>query len=384
MDPNLLKQALIGADKPLASNPLAEDTGRIEAVEALDEAISSDSVAWRVLLKAGCYAIAERAGLESEIDGNPRQVAAPVDVGRPMPSKIVEILLAILKEYQDQPQTPLHFLRKLDGKSLFFPAETLPRFLDIFSQRRMFKEDGCGTLNHLLGERGRWLAGKNSDWHWAAGGPVDTISADPAALEEIWNEGTFSERKNALKILAEHFPKAAKRLLAVTWKNDKAEHREAFLDILAETFDDSDVKFLETSLSDRSKNVRKIVAVCLARLPDCAFAQRARHRAEQIFVSGKTGKTLQIEPPKEFTQDMKADSFEEKPPQGVGEKAWWTAEILKIVPLVHWEKHFGRTPSQLLAALAKDDYFSSVLDAWTYSVQYYVNHPKRVSGLSEP
>lgn len=383
MDAILLKQAMVGTDRPLTPNPLEETPGRIEAVESLCETISSDSAAWRLLLKAGCYAVVERTGFEPEMETDPRPKTSSHDERPAMNSKIVDILFEFLKEYPDQPQVVLHLLRKLEEKRLVFPVETLSRFLDVLSQRRLFKEEGLGTISKLLGERGRWLAGKNPDWRWASDHPVDETATDLSELEEIWNEGTFSERKTVLQILVGRAPKSAKRFVTKTWKNDKAEHREAFLSLLENSFDDSDIEFLEASLSDRSKNVRKIAAVCLARLPNSDFSQRIRKRAENILhlAGAPAHSTPSITPLAEFTKDMKADGFEEKPPQGVGEKSWWTAEVLKLVPPVFWEKRFGMTPSQILAALAKDDYFSSVLYAWTISVQHFADHDHWIEPL---
>ncbi len=372
MDPNVLKQALIGTDRPFAANSLDGNIGRIESVESLDEAMASDSAAWRLLLKSGCYAVVERAGFEPETVVVEETVAPP-DKRPAVPRRVAEIVSEFLKEHVSRPQVPLVFLKRIADAGFRLPNESLPGFLRLFSQRNVFKEQGRETVAAVLGERGRWLAAQNADWRWAAEKVVVEENIDWEKLETLWTDGSFQERNSSLKILRKHDPGKAREKLAETWKNDKAEHRENFLNVFADGLSEADVPFLENALKDRSGNVRQLAANLLAEIPDSEYAKRARVRAEAMIQPGPNPGSFQIVPPTEFTKEMKADAFEEKPPQGVGQRAWWLAETMKRVPLTFWETKFQQTPTEILAVLKKDVFLLPLLLGWSSSAFLFEN-----------
>ena len=372
MDTTLLKKAMFGTDRGHHGDGGSE--GRIDAIEVLTEGVAADSPSWNLLLKAGCYAVAERAGYQPETVMPSLPEPAPAETRPCISSRMSEIILYFLKERLEQPHVPLHFLHQIHDAGLRLTYESLPVCLQYFSQRRQFKESGRETILAVLGERGRWLAAQNEDWHWASGAVIDEKSLSGHDLELLWNEGHFQSRVKALRQWRENDPAQAREQLAASWKNEKPEHRETFLDVLKVRLNTDDVPFLESVLSDRSKSVRQSAATYLTQLPDSDYAQRTVQRAESILKPGTQSKTLQIEPPVAFTKEMKADAIEEKPPRGVGEKSWWVAELLRRVPLTHWETRFQLSPTAILAALAKDDYYSSFLYAATYVLQWFDDH----------
>ena len=372
--PALLKQSLLGTDKTVPSSSGDENAGQIDSIDRICEGNDKWSVAWKLLLRAGCYAVAEQVGFEPETVCETYSLPQLPESRPAISPRLTECLKKLLKEFSDSPQVSIHVLNRVDNVNLRFSAETLPDLLSAFSQRRMFKEDAHAMILALIGQRGRWLATKNPDWYWASDQPIDEKNGNSTELESIWNEGTFRGRESALKTIAKIDAAKAKQLLAETWKNEKAEHREAFLNTLSRQFDDGDVLFLEEILKDRSGSIRQTAATFLAQLPESNYAARTLERAEEILVAGTKPNTLCIKPPTEFTKTMKADALEEKPPRGVGEKAWWTSESLRRVPLTHWEKRFQMGPREILAVIAKDDYFHSALYAWTYTVQWFSDH----------
>ncbi|MCL2118696.1 MAG: DUF5691 domain-containing protein [Planctomycetaceae bacterium] len=373
MDATLLKKAMLGTDKGRHVEGVSE--GRVDAIESLMEGIAPESPSWNLLLKAGCYAVAERAGYIPDVVPENRQDArAPAETLPCISARMSEIILYFLKERLDQPHVPLHFLRQIDKAGLRLSFESLPGCLHFFSQRRHFKESERSTVLAVLGERGRWLAAQHKDWQWASGSVVDKTTVNVAELESLWNEGHFQDRVQALRQWRDIDSAQARDQLAASWKNEKPEHRETFLDVLREQLNDGDVSFLEGILSDRSKPVRQSAATMLALLPDSDYAKRTVHRAEALLKPDAKSNALQIEPPAAFTKEMKADAIEEKPPKGVGEKSWQVTELLRRVRLTHWETRFQLSPTAILAALAKDDYYSSFLYAATYIVQWFDDH----------
>jgi hypothetical protein len=280
-----------------------------------------------------------------------------------------------MQQFTKTPQITIHLLKRIDAARFRLRVETLPYFLGIFSQLKMFKNDLREIIVSIIGEHGQWLASQNNDWNWAVSKLSDDLDADLSAVEIIWNEGTFTERKSALEIICQNDSAKAKKLLCETWKGEKAESRNVFLEIVSSYFDDSDVDFLEGILRERSSSVRQTAMNCLSRFQESEFAKIIRGFADQIIVTKKTAKseTLQVEPPSEFTKQMKAIGLEEKPPQGMGVKSWLVYEILKFVPFSYWEQRFQTNVLELVARLSGDEYFQSVLYAWTYAAQIFPN-----------
>ncbi|MDR2761447.1 MAG: DUF5691 domain-containing protein [Planctomycetaceae bacterium] len=390
----LLKQALIGTDKTIADNLSDPFEGRIDSVESIYADLKTDSTEWKLLLRAGSYWVAERAGLTpqkvlTENKNNQKNNSASDSI---IVTKIIktsdseetraeisvnlsDCLERFMKQFLKSPQVIIHWLRRIAAAKLRLRTETLPDFLNAFSQRKLFKEDSREIIVTIIGKRGQWLAAQNDDWKWAADDDnlIDKKQkADLNSLEIIWNEGTFAERKSVLEIISQSDTAKAKKLLAETWKNEKSEYRAAFLETLSNCFDNSDEIFLDNVLRDRSTQIRQTAAIYLSQLPDSAFAKRINKLADQIIVTKNQAEKeiIQIEPPAEVTDQMKADGVEEKPPIGIGVKSWLVGEILKFVPLNYWDNRFKKTPKILIEAISKDDYFQSALYAWTIAIQY--------------
>lgn len=394
----LLKQALVGTDKTVSDNSLEIADGQIDLVELLCAEVKTESPEWKLLLRAGCYSVAERVGFvpenavtenKQENSQNDNHTTDTNNVTKNVAKNVVEsesneirpeiswqltnCLEQFVKQFAQSPQIICYLLKRIDAARLRLRVETLPDFLNIFSQRKLFKDDLHKIIVSIIGEQGQWLAAQNDDWKWASQKLHDKQEFDLSLIEIIWNEGTFSERKSALEIICRHDSAKAKKLLTGTWKSEKAEHRGVFLEIVSAWFDDSDVIFLEGVLRDRSITIRQTAANYLARLPKSDFAQRICKLADQIIVTEivSNSEILRIEPPAEFTKQMKADGLEEKPPRGIGAKSWLVYEILKFVPLRYWEQHFRMNASELVNVFSRDEYFQSVLYAWTYAVQIF-------------
>ncbi|MDR1486250.1 MAG: DUF5691 domain-containing protein [Planctomycetaceae bacterium] len=386
----LLKQALIGTGKAIPDNSLEALDGQIELVESVCAELKTESPEWKLLLRAGCYSVAERVGfvpdkVAAEDDKIDIQPAAAINVtkniaeselkeNRPEISRpLTDCLEQFMKQFAQTPQVIAHLLKRIDSARLRLRVETLPDFLNVFAQRKLFKDELREIIVSIIGEQGQWLAAQNKDWQWASCKLADKREFDLSAAENIWNEGTFSDRKSALEIICQHDSAKAKKLLAETWKSEKAEQRSAFLEIVSSYFDNADVQFLDGILRDRSVVIRQTAANCLARFPESDFAQRMCGLADQIIVTKKISgsDTLQIVPPVAFTKQMKEDGLEEKPPRGIGEKSWLVYEILKFLPFSYWEQRFQMKASELVGVLLRDEYFQSVLYAWTYAAQKF-------------
>src|SRR5262249_22079868 len=102
------------------------------------------------------------------------------------------------------------------------------------------------------------------------------------------------------------------------------------------------------------------------------YVARMTARADALIQldQGKKGLVLKkkarliVEPPAEWDESLAAEGLDEKPPGGVGKRAWWLQQILSAVPPSHWSGRLGFSAEDLIAALDGNDYEKDVLIAW--------------------
>ena len=215
-------------------------------------------------------------------------------------------------------------------------------------------------LLRAIGERGRWLARQNPDWAWVQ-------AAEPVPGEELWDTGTADERIACLWHWRRHEPARATALLEKTWDDEAPEFRTRALETLRTALAPTDEPLLTRALADRRKDVRSTAQTLLASLPDSGFALRLRTRAGQVLTlhRGLLGRKLEVTLPPAFDTAWRSDAIEEKPPAGVGEKAHWAGQILRLVPVRHWTEKFNLDPPALIGLAAKSsDWADLLLGAW--------------------
>jgi hypothetical protein len=120
--------------------------------------------------------------------------------------------------------------------------------------------------------------------------------------------------------------------------------------------------------------VRAVAADLLARLPCSTYARRNAERADAIIAgyeppsAGLLGRRrpgkLMVELPRVVDEGWRRElPGEASPPRRMGEKAWTAVRTLEVVPPVHWERRFGATPEELVAA-ARGEWEAVLLTSW--------------------
>jgi hypothetical protein len=114
----------------------------------------------------------------------------------------------------------------------------------------------------------------------------------------------------------------------------------------------------------------------LMRLPHSALVERQWRRISPLVrlkkASGITKllvkPTMEIDLPDRWEDSMRHDGMEEKPPQGMGEKAWWLQQMARAVPPERWESHLQLSPEKCVAAFDDSEFNSALLPAIAESV----------------
>jgi hypothetical protein len=244
------------------------------------------------------------------------------------------------------------------------PPEALPTTLQVGANKTELRE----AILPVLGERGRWLAAQNPEWTWVVGG---TEGDDP------WHLGDKRARLLFLQRLRRTDPAHARELLMGTWKEETPEDRAAFIAALEKGLVPEDEPFLESALDDQRKEVRRIAAILLARLPDSGLVRRVTERVKPLlkFIPGSSGNVLKLKKAKPAIIEvilptacdpaMQRDGIEPKPPAGLGEKAWWLIQMLEIARLDRWPQEWQVTREDILAASESGEWKKELFEAWT-------------------
>ncbi|MDQ3283119.1 MAG: DUF5691 domain-containing protein [Acidobacteriota bacterium] len=303
------------------------------------------------LLRAGARDLYVRAGLRPQ-RRNDAIDAAPAETLRRPSAALTDVLTETIAENDAE---LLHVMAEsLREAHVHLPHALLPNILGTRDKQLRI------ALAPILGERGRWLAQRNSAWSWA----FETTAASDAATQ--WEEGNEQQQLDALRAMRVSDPAAAREQLAARLPKEKADTRAAMLMALLPTLSLSDESLLERALDDRSAAVKAVAADLLARLPASAFVQRMQARLEPaVRIERKflVQRVLAADPPAELDAVATRDIIPSRTPHGTGTRAYALTQIVGAVPLSFWSR-FELTPQQLLDAASKGDWDEPLVSGW--------------------
>jgi hypothetical protein len=158
------------------------------------------------------------------------------------------------------------------------------------------------------------LVRQNPDWKYAIGAAIE--SPDLAQLQELWATGTRHERLAAITQWRQLQATESRQAIVANWKQDKADDRQAWLEVLQTNLSLDDEEFLEVALFDRSEPVREKAAHLLNYLPS-QYRQRLTKLASNCLTIKEKNNKYKIEVNLPITGD------EEWQKAGVNTKFIW-------------------------------------------------------------
>lgn len=356
-----LKPALLGIDRPQAI-PAEGALGEVLAAVATQE-----DAALGYSQQVGVLAACQRAAL---------RMAAPVAL--PPPAEVDPLVMPashawapLLKELFSGAQPPPWMKRaryeaclQLAAQNRHLPVAVLPQALEAGARLSALRPG----LRTVLGVRGRWLAGCNADWAYAADIAVETDA--PADLEQVWNEGAFDVRLRAFQQLRAHNAEEARARLQGALKDLSARERVDFVAALQLQLSEADAPLLQPLLKDRSREVRMLVGPMLARLPSTPHAQYVRAQMLALLQHQPGGllrrASWKLEAPSAADAGWAEAAIDSKRPNNdsLGERAWWLYQLARQLPLAWWCHTLEKTPAQVLAWARITDWYDALLRAW--------------------
>ena len=370
----LFKIALLGSERqtelPQASGPLQTmfqqfyPQGKVPTGEARESALLSAVAMVQQYQAVGSLSATFSGNLPVPDDKPARRsipAAAEIHLRRLLNDKSLRALLD-------------GWLEIVADKQLQVPPVYIPALLETSKQSRAIRP----LVSAVVGPRGQWLAQQNPDWQSLL--TLAVTDDDELPDEAIWEEGNTAQRVDYLRKRRATDTVAALALLQAVWKQEAAAVRQELLQTLRTGLTLADEEWLESCLDDRSKGVRQVAATLLGSLPDSAFSQRHQARLNSWLQLQKKGGLLSklsgkqeliVNPPEAWEKDWLRDGIEEKPPKGIGAKAWWLEQSLALVPPVVWVSKWSLAPDSLLSLTAKHDWSSAIMGGWQKALVEY-------------
>ena len=360
--PAVVNTALLGTDRA----PLAAPTSGGTLGAAYDALVRAESDAASNLLRVAAAASAyQRCGRTPGRTQEPLPSPCPRDTRPTCSAAAAALLRRILQgEHESLLRTWLTLATRRDVRA---PADTIPTVLDLARQDPKLRP----LVRAAGGTRATWLAALNEDWAFA-------ISGDsPDSLAATWETGTGMARMEALQRLRQLDPERARTLLEASWAQEDPTNRPFIVAMLAHGLSLADEPFLERALDDRRKEVRQQAAGLLGRLPSSALMARMVDRAKKLVTLGKSTilqrTSIDVAPPDEADASMIRDGVNPKPPAGtgVGEKAWWLAQIVGAVPPSTWSAAWSIEPEKLIRAADGHEWREPLVAGWLTATERF-------------
>lgn len=218
------------------------------------------------------------------------------------------------------------------------------------------------ALHPVAGQRGRWLARIHPDGQW--------FDNQALAAQTDWMTATMAERQILLAYDRQHDPARGRERLHATWQQDSADQRGQLLELLRTNLSITDEPFLENALADRSQVVRRGAANLLADLPESQLQQRLWSQAAPLLEIVKEGLIfrkllVEIHPLESLPPELERDGIARKSVMiSLGERAWWTLQLVSLIPPQRWCEQFQLSAGQLVEANQSREWRDLLLSGW--------------------
>ncbi|MDB5353437.1 MAG: zinc finger protein [Planctomycetota bacterium] len=349
--------AIVGVDRRPPPTPPGDDPIGANLI-----GLDSKEPATRLLAIAAAASLYGRVGRKPALDPNPAPDPCPPDDRPACTPEQARRLARMYQGEQDECLPEWIGLLAVSGGRL--PHDAIVELLQRHEQGRF----PIGPLRAILGVRGRWLAAKNPKWRILAGG--DEI-VEPSTT---WESGAPDERMAVLRSLRASDPARARELVAATFAQEPANRRAAFVGEFARGLSMEDEPFLESTLDDRGKEVRRQAGDLLRRLPGSRLCLRMIERVRPCLTwkPGPLGigpGPLVVELPSSCDKSAVRDGVEVKPGQGagLGERAWWLREFVSAVPPSSIAEILDVTANRIVEATVGTEWGSVLWNAWAIS-----------------
>jgi hypothetical protein len=355
----LVASALVGTDR---QSPAIDFNN--PALSDYQTSLQSQSATQQILSAAGLIAAYQTVGKSATTASLPLPAAASSEQLICCSPQTTRHLGTILQENRYAEILP-ELLQLLAQSQQTVPPDFLPLLLDAGKKDKKLRP----LILPILGNLGQWLARQNRQWEYGLG--IKIADVNLASIQEIWATGSRSERSAALSQWRELQPVESRQALEASWKQEKADDRATWLEILQIGLSLADEEFLELALVDRSEPVRRQAAHLLNQLPSQYRQRLTRLAIELLVIKDADGYQIVINIPQADSLEWITAGIIDKPSNKVGAKPI-TVTIEQLAPvligadLAAWPQDLDRLVTSIQSLTAGNIILSSLARAACY------------------
>jgi len=280
-------------------------------------------------------------------EGNTHECAAPVEEN-PYCSALASL---VLKDIIEEESIPLikFWLHHCYERQLIVKPDYVPVLLQTGAQQKKLQL----IIAACCGKRGEWLGSFNTAWNFSS----------TQTGEELWQTGTFEQRKEILKQVRDTDPAKAMDWVQQTWAQEDANTKTALLEILSENTSGVDIAFLEGLASEKGKKVKEAAIKLLKKIPGSAIV---------LMYEKLLKESVTIKKEKSLLGMMKKTALQCRLPESTDEAIYKSGidklsnrkeltddefiilQLVQSVPPSFWEKHLEMDPEQIIGLFQKD------------------------------
>ncbi|MDP4262228.1 MAG: DUF5691 domain-containing protein [Bacteroidota bacterium] len=242
------------------------------------------------------------------------------------------------------------WLRHCYEKQQIIQPETVPVLLALGAQHKQLQL----LIAACCGKRGEWLGSFNPAWNFSTTQPA----------EELWQTGTFDQRKEILRQLRKTDPSKARIWVQQTWAQEDANTKTGLLELLAENANNDDIPFLESLSADKSKKVKEEAVKLLKQIPGSAIIRQYQEILRQAVnvkkekaLLGMTSKTvLQFHLPADIPETIFKSGIEKLSGQkNISDETFILYQLIGYTPPPFWEEHLDCSASEVVMLFKKSE-----------------------------
>ena len=251
----------------------------------------------------------------------------------------------VLKDILSEESIPLlkFLLQHCNDKQQVVYPEIIPFLLSTATQQKKLQF----LVASCCGKRGEWLAGFNSEWNFSS----------TQTGEELWQTGTFEQRKEVLRQTRKVDPAKAREWVQQTWSQEDANTKLSLLEILYDNASEGDIPFLESLANEKSKKVKEEALELLKQIPGSVILQQYQDVIKQgvsikkekalLGLSSKT--VLEFQLPTSIPESVFKSGIEKLSGQkNISDESFIFYQLIGFIHPSFWETHLSSSPAEVI------------------------------------
>ncbi|MCW3466561.1 DUF5691 domain-containing protein [Chitinophaga nivalis] len=215
--------------------------------------------------------------------------------------------------------------------NLLAPPDDIPLLLDSAFKQKALRN----AVAICCGKRGEWLAQFNSDWRFSV------VAETP---EEYWQNGTTQQRTAALKTLRSTDPDLARTWLQDSWPKESAAVKTELLTALYIQPGAADIPWLQSLLTEKSKQVKETVVLLLKKIPGSDIHEQYWQLLTQAITV--TGTSVTVALPERLPEAVLQSGIQPlSPDKQMTDATFILDQLIQRVHPAYWATHFSQSPA---------------------------------------